>query len=154
MQVDLCGHATLAAASTLFKSGLVNSNIIEFSTLSGILTAKKVPDDIKVSSGSTIPNGETQDSYFIELNFPADPSNEFNSADASLISNALDGASVIDIRRTTVTDDLLVSPAIFLKSLVGICFPILLFLKVLLRGRNLFILFSFWLIWSLPCTLT
>ncbi|XP_062019804.1 uncharacterized protein LOC133736363 [Rosa rugosa] len=107
-EVDLCGHATLAAASTLFKSGLVNSNIIEFSTLSGILIAKKVPDDIKVSSGSTIPNGETQDSYFIELNFPADPSNEFNSADASLISNALDGASVIDIRRTTVTDDLLV----------------------------------------------
>ncbi|KAM5573207.1 hypothetical protein ABKV19_012975 [Rosa sericea] len=61
-EVDLCGHATLAAASTLFKSGLVST----------------------------------------------DPSNEFNSADASLISNALGGASVIDIRRTTVTDDLLV----------------------------------------------
>ncbi|KAL6214728.1 hypothetical protein ACLB2K_014160 [Fragaria x ananassa] len=107
-EVDLCGHATFAAASTLFKSGLVNSDIIEFSTLSGILTAKKVPDGVEVASGSTIPNGEAQDSYFIELNFPADPSNEFNSTDASLISNALGGASVIDIRRTTVTDDLLV----------------------------------------------
>lgn len=107
-EVDLCGHATIAAAFTLFKSGLVNSNIIEFSTLSGILTAKKVPDNVKVANGSTIPNGEAQDSYFIELNFPADPSNEFNSADASLISKALGGASVIDIRRTTVTDDLLV----------------------------------------------
>lgn len=127
LQVDLCGHATIAAAFTLFKSGLVNSNIIEFSTLSGILTAKKVPDNVKVANGSTIPNGEAQDSYFIELNFPADPSNEFNSADASLISKALDGASVIDIRRTTVTDDLLVSPAILSHRII--CFLIPLFLK-------------------------
>ncbi|KAL6217380.1 hypothetical protein ACLB2K_010597 [Fragaria x ananassa] len=81
---------------------LSETYIIEFSTLSGILTAKKVPDGVEVA------NGEAQDSYFIELNFPADPSNEFNSTDALLISNALGGASVIDIRRTTVTDDLLV----------------------------------------------
>lgn len=142
LQVDLCGHATLAAASTLFKSGLVNTDIIEFSTLSGILTAKKVPDGVEVASGSTIPNGEAQDSYFIELNFPADPSNEFNSTDASLISNALGGASVIDIRRTTVTDDLLVSPAIFFKTLEGIRF-IPSISQVLLRGRNSFIYLAF-----------
>lgn len=110
MQVKLCGHATLAAADTLFKSGLINSNIVEFSTLSGILTAKKVVDNVKAANASKIPNGEAQDSYFIELNFPADPSSEFNSADVSFISHALGDASVIEIR-TTIRDNLLVSPA-------------------------------------------
>ncbi|XWS36277.1 hypothetical protein CRYUN_Cryun20dG0071600 [Craigia yunnanensis] len=43
-KVKLCGHATLASAHTLFTTGLVNSNIIEFDTLFGILTAKKVLD--------------------------------------------------------------------------------------------------------------
>ncbi|KAK9945335.1 hypothetical protein M0R45_010855 [Rubus argutus] len=83
-EVELCGHATLAAAYTLFKS-----------------------DNVKAANGSNIPNGEAQDSYFIELNFPADPSSEFNSADVSFISHALGGASVIEIR-ATITDNLLV----------------------------------------------
>ncbi|GJX96210.1 reverse transcriptase domain-containing protein [Tanacetum coccineum] len=41
--VGLCGHATLAASHFLFKSGLVNSNTIEFSTLSDF-------NDLKVST--------------------------------------------------------------------------------------------------------
>ncbi|PQQ16851.1 uncharacterized protein Pyn_08846 [Prunus yedoensis var. nudiflora] len=84
--------------------------IIEFTTLAGTLTAKKVLLDAKTAGGTSnnIENGEAQESYFIELNFPAAPSNEFNSGEVSFISNALGGASIIDIRRTTVTDDLLV----------------------------------------------
>lgn len=70
MQVKLCGHATLAASHALFSNGLVNSNIIEFVTLSGILTAKKVPD------------GEA---FLIELNFPAIPITEFNCIDLAPI---------------------------------------------------------------------
>ncbi|XP_068309557.1 uncharacterized protein [Pyrus communis] len=101
-EVELCGHGTLASSHTLFKSGLISSDIIEFSTLSGILTAKKVPD-VKTA------NGEAQESsYFIEMNFPAAPSNEFNSDEVSVISKALNSACIIDIRRATVTDDLLV----------------------------------------------
>ncbi|KAL6271670.1 hypothetical protein ACE6H2_028581 [Prunus campanulata] len=86
--------------------------IIEFTTLAGTLTAKKVLLDAKTAGGTSnnIENGEAQESYFIELNFPAAPSNEFNSGEVSFISNALGGASIIDIRRTTVTDDLLASP--------------------------------------------
>lgn len=116
MQVKLCGHATLAAAYTLFESGLINSNIVEFSTLSGILTAKKVVHNVKAANGSNIPNGEAQDSYFIELNFPADQSSEFDSADVSFISHALGGASVIEIR-TTIRDNLLVSPAFLIINI-------------------------------------
>ncbi|CAB4322040.1 unnamed protein product [Prunus armeniaca] len=107
-EVELCGHATLAAAYTLFESGLINSNFIEFATLSGILTAKKVPDVKTANGANNIQNGEAQNSYFIELNLPAAPSYEFNSSEVSLISEALDGASMIDIRKTHVTDDLLV----------------------------------------------
>ncbi|KAG8663159.1 uncharacterized isomerase BH0283 isoform X1 [Manihot esculenta] len=91
LQVKLCGHATLAASHALFSNGLVNSNIIEFVTLSGILTAKKVPD------------GEA---FLIELNFPAIPITEFNSIDLAPISKALNGASIIDIKSSA--DDLFV----------------------------------------------
>ncbi|KAB1203205.1 hypothetical protein CJ030_MR8G004908 [Morella rubra] len=105
-EVKLCGHATLAASHALFRSGLVNSNIIEFVTLSGILTARKVAD---IKSGvSDIQDGEAQACFFIELDFPTVPVTDFNSAEELSISNALKGASVIDIKRTTTEDDLFV----------------------------------------------
>lgn len=123
MQVELCGHATLAAAYTLFEYGFINSNFIEFATLSGILTAKKVPDVKTANGANNIQNGEAQKSYFIELNFPAVPSYEFKSSEVSLISEALDGASMIDIRKTHVTDDLLVNPATLPENLYILCLP-------------------------------
>lgn len=100
-EVELCGHATLASAHVLFSSGLVKSNIIEFVTLSGVLTAKKVPWINEA--------GASEDS--IELDFPADTVTELNSADISQISAALNGAPIIDIKRTTDVDDVLVELA-------------------------------------------
>ncbi|EOX94814.1 Phenazine biosynthesis PhzC/PhzF protein, putative isoform 1 [Theobroma cacao] len=79
-EVKLCGHATLASAHTLFTTGLVNSNIIEFDTLSGILTAKKDAD----------------------VN-PTDVSRVQNA-----ITKALNGAPLIDVKRTTTASDLFV----------------------------------------------
>ncbi|GMY17170.1 putative isomerase [Fagus crenata] len=99
-EVELCGHATLAAAHTLFSSGLVNSNMIEFVTLSGILTAKKFPET-KESDSSDNQNGEVQEGFLIELNFPTVATVDFNSVEVSSISSALNGASVIDIKKTT-----------------------------------------------------
>jgi hypothetical protein len=46
LQVDLCGHATLASAHFLFTTVLAKQQhaaMVEFVTRSGILTAKKVP---------------------------------------------------------------------------------------------------------------
>uniref|UniRef100_A0A2N9G7Y0 Ribosomal protein eL8/eL30/eS12/Gadd45 domain-containing protein n=1 Tax=Fagus sylvatica TaxID=28930 RepID=A0A2N9G7Y0_FAGSY len=100
IEVELCGHATLAAAHTLFSSGLVNSNMIEFVTLSGILTAKKFPET-KESDSSDNQNGEVQEGFLIELNFPTVATVDFNSVEVSSISSALNGASVIDIKKTT-----------------------------------------------------
>ncbi|XP_062086071.1 uncharacterized protein LOC133792167 [Humulus lupulus] len=102
LEVVLCGHATLAAAHTLFSSGKIDSDVIEFVTLSGFLTAKKVGQNNKAS------DDEARKGFFIELNFPSDPNAEFNSVEVSMISKALGGASVINIRRTTTLDYLIV----------------------------------------------
>ncbi|MBA0882003.1 hypothetical protein Goshw_025827 [Gossypium schwendimanii] len=106
-EVNLCGHATLASAHTLFTTGLVNSSIIEFDTLSGILTAKKVPD-VCPTNVSEVQNGGVSDRFLIELNFPTVPVTDFNSAEASLISKALNDAPLIDVKRTTTADDIFV----------------------------------------------
>ncbi|KAL7172329.1 hypothetical protein ACSBR2_031927 [Camellia fascicularis] len=93
-EVQLCGHATLAAAHVLFTSGLVNANQIEFLTLSGVLTAKRVP--------------ESQDCFLIELDFPVVPLVDFDSVEVSSVSKALSGASVIDLKMTITEKDLYV----------------------------------------------
>ncbi|KAJ7972815.1 Phenazine biosynthesis PhzF protein [Quillaja saponaria] len=100
-EVKLCGHATLAASHILFTSGLVNSDIIEFATLSGILTVKRVIGIDKTSEAA-------QDRFYIELDFPADPVIEFTSADISHVSGVLKGASIVDLKKTTNGDHIFV----------------------------------------------
>lgn len=52
-------------------------------------------------------NGEAQEHFSIELDFPTVRMIEYNSAEVASISKALNGASVIDIKKTE-TDDLFV----------------------------------------------
>ncbi|KAI9080283.1 hypothetical protein K1719_037677 [Acacia pycnantha] len=106
-EVKLCGHATLAAAHTLFSSGSVASNTVEFVTLSGVLTAKKVPD-ISIAGASGLESVENLDRYSIELDFPADPPTEFHSTETSQISAALEGATIVEMKRSSIGDYLLV----------------------------------------------
>jgi PhzF family phenazine biosynthesis protein len=57
VEVDLCGHATLATAHVLWQEGLLAPDAVaEFETRSGLLTAKRRDD-------------------WIELDFPAEPIN-------------------------------------------------------------------------------
>ncbi|RHN80201.1 putative trans-2,3-dihydro-3-hydroxyanthranilate isomerase [Medicago truncatula] len=105
VEVNLCGHATLAAAHTLFSSGLVDKNVIEFVTLSGVLTVRKIPS-MDVTGVPNLLNSEAAAGFYIEMDFPAYPVAEFNSDDTSLISEATNGASIIDIKKTG--EDLLV----------------------------------------------
>ncbi|MFS7901850.1 putative trans-2,3-dihydro-3-hydroxyanthranilate isomerase [Helianthus anomalus] len=95
-EVELCGHATLAASHFLFTSGLVNSNTIEFATLSGILTAKRIPAN-KL-------NGESEDSFYIELDFPVVPVSDYNDLEVSAISEILNGVSVVDVKTNKLDD--------------------------------------------------
>ncbi|CAI0395283.1 unnamed protein product [Linum tenue] len=99
------------ASHTLFTNGFVDSDTIEFETLSGILTAKRVPAAAAAAS-SPLSDGEAKDSFLIELNFPTVPTTEFNYAatavddDIATISKALRGVSIVDMRRTTTAEDL------------------------------------------------
>ena len=86
-----------------------NNATIEFVTHSGSLTAKKISLTKNGNSKSDLQNGEAKDAFYIELNFPVDPITEFNF-DVSLISEALGGAFIIDIKRTQIQNDILVSP--------------------------------------------
>jgi predicted PhzF superfamily epimerase YddE/YHI9 len=112
LQVNICAHATLAASHALFSSGLVDNNVtIEFVTQSGILTAKKISMINGTSHLKNLQNGnKAKDVLHIELDFPADPITELNVDDTSLISQALDGASIVDIKRTQIQHDILVIP--------------------------------------------
>ncbi|XP_071735712.1 uncharacterized protein [Rutidosis leptorrhynchoides] len=99
-EVKLCGHATLAASHFLFQSDLVTSNTIEFSTLSGILTANKVPAN-KINESS---NGKPQDSFYIELDFPVVQVSDFNDLKVSAVSELLNGVSIVDVKKTAADD--------------------------------------------------
>ncbi|KAK2455571.1 putative isomerase [Trifolium repens] len=110
LEVNICAHATLAASHALFSSGLVDNNVtIEFVTQSGILTAKKISMINGTSHLKNLQNGnKAKDVLHIELDFPADPITELNIDDTSLISQALDGASIVDLKRTQIQHDILV----------------------------------------------
>ncbi|KAL0419920.1 UNVERIFIED_CONTAM: putative isomerase [Sesamum radiatum] len=107
-EVKLCGHATLAASHFLFAYNLVKSHTIEFLTLSGILTAKRVPETKVLDLPESL-NGNSPDSFFIELDFPVVPVTEYDgTGEVSAISKSLGGASVNEIHKTTTDDDLIV----------------------------------------------
>ncbi|KAJ0808334.1 putative phenazine biosynthesis PhzF protein [Helianthus annuus] len=89
----LCGHATLAASHYIFRSGLVKSNTIEFSSLYGILFAKKV---------------SANDGFYIELDFPVVPVLDFNDLDVSAISELLNGATIVDAVKKNAFEDIIV----------------------------------------------
>lgn len=107
VEVDLCGHATLAAAHFCFTSGLVKANTIEFSTRSGILTAHKVLEQ-HLSASAESENGELEQPFFVELDFPAIATNDCNSDETSSIYTVLSHDLVIDMKRTA-SDDLFVA---------------------------------------------
>ncbi|MED6162303.1 hypothetical protein PIB30_069106 [Stylosanthes scabra] len=97
-EVDLCGHATLAASHAVFSSGLVDSDVIEFETLAGVLTVKKIPAK------------KTEDGFYIEFGFPADQPVELNSLEISQVSAALNvkATSIVEVKKTKNTDDIFV----------------------------------------------
>ncbi|XP_010048729.2 uncharacterized isomerase BH0283 [Eucalyptus grandis] len=108
-EVELCGHATLAAAHALFTSGMVDSDTIEFMTLSGILTAKRVPE-MKSSNISKIQDGDVP-GILIELDFPVVPIAEDDAERISCVSKVLNGTSIVEIKKTATGNHFIVIPS-------------------------------------------
>ncbi|HLX21576.1 MAG TPA: PhzF family phenazine biosynthesis isomerase [Gaiellaceae bacterium] len=78
MEVDLCGHATLASAHCLFEDGATDA--IRFATRSGVLTVERRPDGM------------------LAMDFPAWPATTWDAVDAV---GAAIGAPVEWTGRTT-----------------------------------------------------
>ena len=56
VEVELCGHATLASAHILWEAGLLaHQEPARFQTLSGLLTAKRRGDEIELNFPATLP---------------------------------------------------------------------------------------------------
>ncbi len=88
-EVELCGHATLASAHVLLSEGLA-SGPLRFHTLSGVLEATQVGDQI-------------------ELNFPATPADPCPAPDGLLPALGLEQATFVGKSRfdyLVVVDDL------------------------------------------------
>src|SRR5690606_34705123 len=56
LEIDLCGHATLATAKILFEKFNVTKDVLEFNTRSGVLTVKKSGNRLEMD----FPIGKTQ----------------------------------------------------------------------------------------------
>lgn len=56
VEIDLCGHATLATAKILFEKFHVSKDVLEFNTRSGVLTVKKRGKQLEMD----FPIGKTQ----------------------------------------------------------------------------------------------
>lgn len=82
----------------------MDSNTIEFSTLSGILTAKRIP----VNTTNDSSNGESHDGFYIELDFPVVAVSDFNNLDVSAVSEILNGVNVVDVLKKNAFDDIIV----------------------------------------------
>ncbi|GJX48001.1 phenazine biosynthesis PhzC/PhzF protein, partial [Tanacetum coccineum] len=60
-------------------------------------------------------NGDTQDSFYIELNFPVVPVSDYSDLKVSAISEILNGVSVVDVKNNG-SDDLFVRVKVVLPS--------------------------------------
>ncbi|KAL5995882.1 hypothetical protein ACLOJK_025955 [Asimina triloba] len=101
-EVQLCGHATLAAAHFLFTRGLSETSTIEFFTKSGLLTAKKVDCSKQLERASS--NDDKEECFSVELDFPAIPVTDCNSSEIPSIPRTLNGVSTLNVQKTTSGD--------------------------------------------------
>ncbi|KAJ0622746.1 putative phenazine biosynthesis PhzF protein [Helianthus annuus] len=94
-ELPLCGHATLAASHFVFESGLVDYNSVEFSTLSGVLTANRIP---------AYEINDSEHGVYILVGTVS----VFKDIEVSVVSEMLNGVSVVDVLMKNAFDDIVV----------------------------------------------
>lgn len=91
LEVDLCGHATLASSYFLFGSGIVAGELIQFHPAKGeVLLARRVEKPSK-------------DEFLVELAFPILPSYEYDF-ELAMLSSTLRNAVAVSVHKTTAND--------------------------------------------------
>ncbi|CAL4957895.1 unnamed protein product [Urochloa decumbens] len=104
-EVELCGHATLAAAHFLLAGGVVGSGggtgAIEFVTRSGlVLTARRL---VKVADGGD------RGGFCIELDFPVASVEECAYGEVpAMMPDTLNGATVVNVCKTSTIGDIMI----------------------------------------------
>ncbi|XP_078149009.1 uncharacterized protein LOC144544378 [Carex rostrata] len=96
VEVNLCGHGTVAATHFLFTSDLVKHDIINFVANIGTVTAKKIS-----KADFTLKDGDEK--FFVELDFPVVPMVEGDVLKTSL-HETLNGVSVVSFQKTSAGD--------------------------------------------------
>lgn len=111
VEVDLCGHATLASAHLLFSSGIVEGDTVLFHTKSGILKARKVTgyDELEETEGSSDEDATREKSLplgvgVVELDFPIVSATQCDDMEAKVLSEALGGVETLWVGRTDLGD--------------------------------------------------
>ncbi|XP_026434728.1 uncharacterized protein LOC113332393 [Papaver somniferum] len=107
-EVDICGHATMAAAKFLFTSGLVKSNLIEFIGLSDILDGSKILSNGSIYSEDDNRCRRDPADFIIELDFPTTTLVECDPLEIPSVPQTLNGASVLNIKKTASFGDLII----------------------------------------------
>jgi PhzF family phenazine biosynthesis protein len=98
VEVDLCGHATLAAAHILYETGAAKpAETISFQTLSGELTVKQAGLGIEMNFPAEpaveLPSGEVPDGLIQALNL-SDPPRATGRSRLDLLVELVDEAAV------------------------------------------------------------
>ncbi len=93
MEIDLCGHATLASAHVLFSQHLVTGDRVEFYTLSGVLTVERHGEGYQMDF--PLRQGQTCDlPVEISQRLPSEPSHVERYGEDYMV--VLDEAGVVD----------------------------------------------------------
>ena len=109
LQLDFCGHGTLASAHLVFSANIVEGDTALFYTKAGVLTANKVSgyeefEESPEGAVSADPPATRKPSSkgVVELDFPLVVATECN--EASLLSEVLGGVEVKWIGRSNLGD--------------------------------------------------
>ncbi|XP_002982256.2 uncharacterized protein LOC9660849 [Selaginella moellendorffii] len=100
VEVDLCGHATLAAAHTLFMNHVQKTSIV-FHTRSGALKARKVTG---YGDAEQNPPSSLKAQGLLELDFPLALATPCSSPETTRVSNSLGISSVVWCGKTDLGD--------------------------------------------------
>ncbi|KAL3687279.1 hypothetical protein R1sor_013588 [Riccia sorocarpa] len=97
-EVDLCGHATLAASFVLFETGLVGKKeTIFFHTRSGLLSVRTVGPEIGDAQSSSAEGRSTPAMEMIEMNLPWTTTTPSTLSSVETLTETLKNVEVIAV---------------------------------------------------------
>ncbi|KAL6847824.1 hypothetical protein ACP4OV_021952 [Aristida adscensionis] len=109
-EVELCGHATLAAAHFLLAAGGAvgsGTDAVEFVTMSGsVLTARRRAKVTKATARGS--ESRRDDGFCIELDFPVASVVECVLGEAPAMPDTLNGVTVVNVCKTSTVGDLMI----------------------------------------------